>query len=752
MVALLPLSDEVDIQALWNGLLDVTACSTTASAGHENGNNNSGQGMMDVEIEAQAALHTLAPTTTSLQDRRNIAFTFLPPPVDRSDALAVVEVGRAADVVVCALPGEPCAVAVDEDGKMALAVLRAMGLPSPVAVVQTAMLSLKDRSAAKKRAAEAFLSEIPGDHRIFAADSSADFKQIIRHLADSPHPLPHWRRQRSQVVVQSAEYHADTSNLVLAGFVRGQGLSAAQALHIPTAGDFQIEKIQVVAQHHHSSKIHSNGTMASMMESEHAGVVAQVPVDQRESLVRENDVDVLDAEQTWPTEEELKEAQMATQRQRKRRLPKGTSEYQASWILDDDDDEDDDHNEEEDDDKMNEAVPDLEPIDDDQVPWAVDEEDDEDDDKDGKTTVTTTMDWHDDEEDDDENKYRQLLEERESEKTKRVDETDEMQFPDEVETPLDVPARQRFARYRGLKSFRASPWDPKEDLPQDYARVFAFENFKRTMKKAKQAVGGGRGVAPEVGVLAGSFVNIFVSNVSAEAAERVVARVQASFPSIDGNDAPATAPPLTVFGLLQHECKLSVVNFSIRKASRTYTEPLANKEELLFVTGLRSFSARPVYSSDEHGADKHKMERFLLEGRPCVATVFAPISYPPLPLLAFKPTPTGTFVLAATGSLRDCNPDRVVLKKIVLSGYPVRAHKSKAVVRWMFHTPEDVRWFRPVELWTKQGRRGRIREPVGTHGRMKCIFDGPIGQQDSVCMSLYKRAYPKWPLDMKFAS
>ncbi len=69
---------------------------------------------------------------------------------------------------------------------------------------------------------------------------------------------------------------------------------------------------------------------------------------------------------------------------------------------------------------------------------------------------------------------------------RKREEEDDMAFPDEIDTPMDVPARTRFQRYRGLRSFRTSPWDPYENLPRDYARIFQFEDYKRTERNVRR--------------------------------------------------------------------------------------------------------------------------------------------------------------------------------------------------------------------------------------------------------------------------
>jgi hypothetical protein len=68
-------------------------------------------------------------------------------------------------VLLLALPGDERAEAVDAQGQMGLSVLRALGLPTVVGLVQMpagpgSKNALRERSAAKKHAAAAFAEQV----------------------------------------------------------------------------------------------------------------------------------------------------------------------------------------------------------------------------------------------------------------------------------------------------------------------------------------------------------------------------------------------------------------------------------------------------------------------------------------------------------------------------------------------------------------------------------------------------------------
>ena len=50
------------------------------------------------------------------------------------------------------------------------------------------------------------------------------------------------------------------------------------------------------------------------------------------------------------------------------------------------------------------------------------------------------------------------------------------------------------------------------------------------------------------------------------------------------------------------------------------------------------------------------------------ASVFAPVMFPPGPVLAFRQSETGGLQLVATGSLLSVDPDRITVKRIRLAG------------------------------------------------------------------------------------
>ena len=476
----------------------------------------------------------------------------------------------------------------------------------------------------------------------------------------------------------------------------------------------------------------------------------QTPTPQ-DPLCMEAEVDPLAGEQTWPTEEEM-DAAMRQQDEgagRHRRnipvtIPEGMSSYQADWFVDEKGEWDEDEAQGgaagAAEDQGEDESPDLVPF----PTGAADEEE-----EDETFTMAGSM---------IDAPFAAGKGHAEKQRLRALADNDQ-QFPDEMDTPDDRAARERFAKYRALQSFRSSPWHAKENLPREYSRIFQFENFagvqRRVLAKAKaadalleQSLEGGAGLSfsgslPLLGnggagdedamegagaeefVFPGQYVHLVVDGLS-EAQTQQLAQMKSA----------------AVFALHQHENRLSVLHFNLRRCGG-FQEPIKAKEPLVFQAGFRSFTCNPIFSEANLNCDKHKLERFLLPDRFSVATTFAPITFLPCPLLVFKKLDSGELVLVATGSLGSVDPDRIILKKVILTGLPVRVRKRFGVVKHLFYDPQDVRWFKPAELVTKHGLRGNIREPVGTHGLLKAIFSAPITQNDTIMLVLYKRVFPK---------
>ncbi|CAB4281249.1 unnamed protein product [Prunus armeniaca] len=655
------------------------------------------------------------------------------------DLLSCLEMAKVADLIAfVASASSSCEGStsdyIDSFGSHCLSVFRSLGLPSTAVLIRDLPTDMKRRHDSKKTCTSSLASEFPEDCKFYPADTKDELHKFMWLFKEQRLSVPHWRSQRPYLISQKVDMVADDFNsgnctLLLTGYLRARSLSVNQLVHVSGVGDFQLSKMEILKDPFPLNARKEQDFMDSDEVCDVEVLRSLVPDPMRqEPLLVENVPDPLAGEQTWPTEAEMAEAEKSQKqkKKKKRTLPRGTSEYQAAWIVDGTDEEGSSTDEDEEADGMvldegdigypGQEGTNYSDLSDDQASSSFG-------DSDGETDVDSVM-------MEGENLTKEQLA-NEIQKIKQAHADDE-EFPDEVDTPLDIPARKRFAKYRGLKSFRTSTWDPKESLPLEYARIFAFDNFNRTQKNVLAKALDMEQQNRDDCATASSYARLYIKDVPTSVASKLCNQ--------------AKTMPVTACGLLQHESKMSVLHFSVKKHD-SYSAPIKAKEELIFHVGFRQFIARPIYSTDNMNSDKHKMERFLHAGRFSMASIYAPISFPPLPLIALRSSEgAGTApAVAAVGSLKSIDPDRIILKKITLTGYPQRVSKLKASVRYMFHNPEDVKWFKPVEVWTKCGRRGRIKEPLGTHGALKCIFNGVLQQHDTVCMSLYKRSYPKWP-------
>ncbi|GAA6026737.1 hypothetical protein JCM8097_005824 [Rhodosporidiobolus ruineniae] len=731
---------------------------------------------------------------------QSLRFLLLPPASRATSIFPILDAASAADFVVIALSSE---TEVDAQGETVLRSLTGLGvggtsgsvlgvvkdLPGNAQLSSSTRLSLQsflthffpsiDRihcvsstptPSTPAASSSAMATDAPSS--VLASEPSSEATLIVRSLCEKTPKGLRWREARPRVLAEkvawekSAEQSAPTADgegekpegmeqeelgtLVVEGVVRGGRLNANRLVHLQGWGDFKVEKI-VAAPSSRPSRRNAPAPSETMSVDSSASTSAapapfdplSLPDDDADSLASTNipdDDEFGMDEQTWPTEEEMASAPAALAARERAEMPpparpgttpklkkvvKGTSAYQAAWILDED--EDDDEVDEDDDEMQAEGAGAEEPEEDEEEHEFVDTYADE-------TASVSARPFADLTPEQEQAQLQEYLADRAA--RRNVQNADDLDFPDEVDTPLHIPARERFARYRGLKSFRTSRWDPYEELPRDYGRCFMLEDWRGMGRRMERR-------AAEEGVDPGMRVIIHLSNVP----RRLI-------------ESHNPLHPLVLFGLLKHEHKYSIMHFTVQRNTEN-SDTVRSKDPLVLQLGFRRFAINPIFSQHtvrnggKGSNNVHKFERFLRHGiNASVATSYLPITFGNVPTLLLRVPTTGAddanaspdqgIHLIGTGALLSSDPTRITAKRLILTGHPFKVHKKTATIRYLFFNRDDVEYFKPVQLRTKGGRVGHIREPLGTHGYFKAGFDGPISQLDTVCLTLYKRCYPKW--------
>ena len=640
------------------------------------------------------------------------------------DLSACMDAAKVADFIVVILSAT---VEVDELGELILRSVEGQGMSTLFTLVE----GLEKVESTKQKQSvlgslKSFITHFhPEQEKLFNVDSRQECSNLIRSLCNTTPKGIHWRDERSWMLAEDVLSGPTENDLTrVTGIVRGRGLKADRLVQVGDWGAYKVAKIvaaPLLKEHKAETSIEEETVLEEptedqddlnelapdnvMMEEEDIETMSTgAPAQQKGVLLDEHHY-------FSEGEEEEKAAP--------RRVPKGTSKYQSAWYLDD----------------VSDASSDLEDMEMDE-PELDDAEAAPEDGIEGyappEATEAGPSEYPQTEAMEELNENEDAIQLAQYRASKRGEVENDKEFPDEIELPPNVLARERLARYRGLKSLRTSEWQEDEDRPyepDDWRRLLQIPDYQASrLRSTREALVGG--------IQPGTRVHIYLKDIPLDLVQK--------------HDKKR---PLALVSLLRHEQKKTVVNYLLNLSS-DYPKSIKAKDELIAQCGSRRMVIKPIFSQlGTTPNDVHKSCRYVHPGQSVVASFMGPVTWGSVPVLFFKKTTTEErsvedgpkleWTLVGTGTALPPSTSRVVAKRVILTGHPYHIHKKIVTIRYMFFNREDVEWFKALPLWTRRGRSGFVKDPLGTHGYFKATFDGRINPQDAVGVSLYKRMWPR---------
>lgn len=202
--------------------------------------------------------------------------------------------------------------------------------------------------------------------------------------------------------------------------------------------------------------------------------------------------------------------------------------------------------------------------------------------------------------------------------------------------------------------------------------------------------------------------------------------------------------PIIIGGLSATEDRFGYVQVRIKR-HRWHKKILKTSDPLIISLGWRRFQTLPIYSISDNRI-RNRMLKYTPEHMHCFGTFYGPLAAPGTGFSAYTSFSAKTpgFRIAATGTVLDVDEAPEIVKKLKLTGTPVKIFKNTAFIKEMFTSALEIARFEGASIKTVSGVRGQIKKALAKpEGQFRATFEDKILMSDIVFLRAWYPVKPK---------